>query len=216
MLKIPGQSSPIETLDETKLVGYWLTENMKPEIHVNFIVGKCYQCIWAVRKLKNSGVQPEDILRFYFSNIRSVLESSCQVFHSMLTADDKEEIERIQKIVLKIALGPQYTSYEDACYHMNIESLDSRRQQLSLKFALKLLDSHQHQGMFHFTEKSNLLLRHQPILKVPFAHTSRYMNSPLPSLTRILNDFFDKKILEGDLINIPSRYFPIVNLENGL
>ena len=216
MLKIPGQNSPIETIDETKLLGYWLTENMKPDTHVNFIVGKCYQRIWAVRKLKTAGIQPEDILKFYFTNIRSVLESSCQVFHSMLTVDDKQEIERIQKIVLRIALGSQYSSYEDACDLMNIESLDSRRQQLSLKFALKLLDSHQHKDMFQFTEKSNLLLRHQPILKVPFAHTTRYMDSPLPSLTRILNDFFDRKILEGDLINIPSRFFPIVNLENGL
>ena len=125
-------------------------------------------------------------------------------------------MERIQKIVLRIALGSQYSSYEDACDLMNIESLDSRRQQLSLKFALKLLDSHQHKDMFQFTEKSNLLLRHQPILKVPFAHTTLYMDSPLHSLTRILNDFFDRKILEGDLINIPSRFFPIVNLENGL
>ena len=48
----------------------------------------------------------------------------------MLTVDDKQEIERIQKIVLRIALGTQYSSYEDACDLMNIESLDSRRQQL--------------------------------------------------------------------------------------
>ena len=54
MLKIPCQNCQIETTDETKLLGYWLTKSMKPDTHVNFIVTKCYHCIWAVRKLKVS------------------------------------------------------------------------------------------------------------------------------------------------------------------
>ena len=90
-LTIPGQPDPIETTSETKLLGYWLTSDMKTETHVNFIVSKCYKRIWAVRKLKRAEVPPDDILNFYFMKVRSVLESSCPVFHSMLTIDDQDD-----------------------------------------------------------------------------------------------------------------------------
>ena len=215
-LTIPGQPNPIETTSETKLLGYWLTLDMKPETHVKFIVDKCYQRLWAVRKLKRAGVQTDDLLKFFFMKIRSVLESSSPVFHSMLTLDDTQEIERIQKITFRIILGSEYDSYTDACKQLSVESLESRRRTLSLNFALKLLDSPQHQNFFQFTERNNIFLRRQPILKTPFAKTERYKNSPLPALTRLLNEYFEQKIEEQDFVNIPSRFFPLVQLNDGL
>ena len=73
LLTIPGQQTPIQATTETKLFGYWLTTDMKPEVHVNYIVSKCYKGVWALRKLKNTGVSSEDILKFYNMEIRSVL-----------------------------------------------------------------------------------------------------------------------------------------------
>lgn len=215
-LTIPGQQEPIQVTSETKLLGYWLTTDMKTETHVNYIVSKCYKRLWAVRKLKNAGVSVEDIIKFYSMKIRSVLESSCPVFHSMLTTEDSNNIERIQKITLRILLGPNYESYDSACQKLNIDSLKTRRENLSLNYALKLLDCPQGKNFFCFTEKKNIFLRKQPLLQTPLAHTNRYKNSPLPYLTRLLNQFFEKKIEERDYINIPSKYFPLINMNNGL
>ena len=169
LLTIPGQQTPIQTTTETKLLGYWLTTDMKPKMHVDFIVAKCYKRLWAVRKLKKTGVPSEDILKFYNMKIRSVLESSCAVFHSMLTIEDSDDIERIQKITLKIVLGSSYESYDSACNQLEIEPLKIRRHTLSLNFALRLLDSPQHQNFFHYTEKRDIFLRKQPLLHTPLA-----------------------------------------------
>ena len=69
--------------------------------------------------------------------IRSVLETNCPVFHSMLTLENKEDIERLQKIVLKILLDEKYTSYENACQLMQVETLETRRTNMFLAFASK-------------------------------------------------------------------------------
>ena len=148
--------------------------------------------------------------------IRSVLESSCPVFHSMLTVEDFNDIERIQKIILRIILGTKYESYEQACKFLVVESLESRRQSLSLNFALKLLDSKQSYHFFKFSQRTDIFLRRRPILVSPFANTERYKKSPLPYLTRILNNYFEQKINDKYYTNILSRFFPIVKSNNGL
>ena len=117
-------------------------------------------------------------------------------------------------ITLRIILGPKYDCYENACKALDVETLVARRNTLSLNFALKVLDSPQ--NFFKFTEKTEIFLRRQPIIEVPFAHTDRYKRSPLPALVKLLNEYFSAKIDDGDFINVPSRYFPITQLNNGL
>ena len=36
LLKIPGENKCLETVQETKLLGYWLTTDMKPHLHVSY------------------------------------------------------------------------------------------------------------------------------------------------------------------------------------
>ena len=62
---------------------------------------------------------------------------------------------------------------KNACDRLEIEALESRRQTLSLNFALKLLDSPHSEDFFTFTEKTKIFLRRQPILKVTINHTDR-------------------------------------------
>ena len=48
-------------------------------------------------QLKRAGICASDLVLFYCSTIRSVLEYACQVFHSSLPYYLSEELERIQK-----------------------------------------------------------------------------------------------------------------------
>ena len=75
----------MEIILETKLLGYWFTQDMKPATHVDYIVSICYQKLWGIRKLKRAGIKTDDIILFYNMKLRSILESSCPVFHPMLT-----------------------------------------------------------------------------------------------------------------------------------
>ena len=58
---------------------------------------------------------------------RSQLEQSSVVWHSSLTEQQKNDLERVQKSALKIILGPKYESYKKALETLDLEPLDQRR-----------------------------------------------------------------------------------------
>ena len=188
LLQIPGCESDIDRVLETKLLGYWFSTDMNPDRHVQHILTISYKRIWTIRKLKKAGISREDILYFYFMKIRSVLESNCVVFHSMLTKENSDNIERIQKIVLRIIMNEDYLDYHHACLKLNVQTLSSRRIKLCLSFALKCVESDKHRHMFKLNKQTNL--RHPDRYDVPYAHTTRYYNSPKLYLTRLLNEHF--------------------------
>ena len=122
-----------------------------------------------------------------------MLEYAAPVFTSMLTQKNKSDIERIQKIVFRILLGDKYTSYTQACVSFNTISLEQRREHLSLKFALSCLENPQHKNLFKQRKTPYYKLRDIKSFEVPFCNSVRYYNSPLPYLTRLLNDYFRNK-----------------------
>ena len=189
LLQIPDCSEPLDVVLETKLLGYWLTKDMKTNRHVEYMLEICYKRLWAIIKLKKAGISNEDILHFFFMKIRSVLESNCPVFHSMLTEENSDDIERLQKIVLRVILTDKYSSYEQACSLLNVQTLKKRRKELCLKFSLKILKNDKFKDFFQLNQNINNV-RSQEKFTVPFAHTSRYQNSPKVYLTNLLNEYF--------------------------
>ena len=65
LLTIPDSSSKIELCFQTKLLGYWLTSDMKPAFHVTNILKIAYSRLWAISRLKSAGVSDDDIFHFY-------------------------------------------------------------------------------------------------------------------------------------------------------
>ena len=123
-LQIPGAQENLQIKFETKLLGYWLTTDLKPKIHIAYLLKIAYRRIWAIRRLKANGVSDNDIIFFYCLKIRSVLEFSCQIFQPMMTQTNRNDMERVQKIVLKITLGPKYSEYPAACEKFGISQLE--------------------------------------------------------------------------------------------
>jgi hypothetical protein len=194
LLTIPGSQNTIELTFETKLLGYWLTVDMKPEKHVEYILQIAYGRLWAISRLKTANVSEDDILHFFNVKIRSVLEYSAPVFSSMLTLENISDIERVQKIALKVILSDCYKDYDQACSHLNTKSLQARRIDLSLNFALKCLKSTTHNHLFKQRKSTYYELRKIKQFEEPFCHSDRYMSSPLPYLTRLLNQHFARII----------------------
>ena len=56
-------------------------------------------------------------------------------WNGAITKDEIIKIERVQKVALHIILGEQYGSYKDAREKTKLETLEVRRENLSLKFA---------------------------------------------------------------------------------
>jgi hypothetical protein len=69
------------------------------------IVKKAYKRLWMLQRLKSRGANLEDLTDIYTKQVRSVLEFGVPVWNYGLTVAEKQDIERVQKSFLYIALG---------------------------------------------------------------------------------------------------------------
>ena len=71
-------------------------------------------------------------LERYISNIMfvtSILEQSAVVWHSSLTVENCEDLERVEKTAVKIILKDNYKTYENGLARLGLETLKDRREQ---------------------------------------------------------------------------------------
>ena len=73
--------------------------------------------------VQSFGASLEEMTHLWILFCRSVLKQSCVVWHSSLTQDKFDELERSQKTFSKLVLRDKYTTYEDSLIKLNLESL---------------------------------------------------------------------------------------------
>ena len=114
-------------------------------------------------------------------------------FHSSLTLEQNNDIERIQRTCLKVILNENYVSYSAALEMCGLQTLFVRREKRCLDFALKCAKHPINSRIFPLnsnlgTEASNV--RNREIFEVNFARTEAYRKSAVPFCQRKLNDHF--------------------------
>ena len=80
----------LERIEETKLVGVWLTTWLDWEKNTREICRKAYARITMLTKLKYVGVNLEDLINIYILYIQSLLEYCSVVWHSTLTGEQDQ------------------------------------------------------------------------------------------------------------------------------
>ena len=108
-----------------------------------------------LRKVSNFKPPQKDLGLMYIQYVRNILEQSCVVWHSSLTIEQSENLENIQKNACRIILKNEYNCYEKALERLNLETLENRRVQLCLKFALKCRKNPQAKELFKPKEKTH-------------------------------------------------------------
>ena len=88
---------------------------------------KASRRIYLLKQLKRAGKDRKSLILFYCACIRSVLEYACQAFHTNLPAYFSDQIERVQKRVLRI-LFPE-VSYSKALEDVGLKTLFHRREE---------------------------------------------------------------------------------------
>ena len=134
------------------------------------------------------------ILLVYIIYIRCYLEQSCVVWHASLTEQQRTNLERVQRVALRIILKDQYETYETALDLVELETLECRREQLCLKFALSCLKNENNRTMFPVNKYyKNEKMRNNSLYKEKFvvqnATTSRLVNSAIPYMQKLLNKY---------------------------
>ena len=130
----------------------------------------------------------EHLKQIYKTFIRSNLEFSSNVWHSGLTKENKQDLERVQKAALRVILGGEYLNYENALRMTKLESLEERRKLISLKFAKSCLKNENFSKLFPLRKiKHAMNVRKPDKYVVANANTERYKRSTIPYLQRLLN-----------------------------
>ena len=180
----------LEVVEEFKLLGVMLTSNLKWETNTDYITKKAYKRLWMIRRLKNLGMCTKSLVKIFTTQIRSVLEFGAVTWHPMLTKENSNAIERLQKTALAIILSPDYRSYDEALDITKLERLDKRRIALSINFAKKATKHPEHSKWFSKQDvNTNVKTRAlKPQYKPVQARTNRLLKSPVPYLTQLLNN----------------------------
>ena len=141
-----------------------------------------------LRKVWSFGSSKEEMVGLWKTFCLSILEQSCAVWSNGLTAENKSDLERTQKTFCKMVLGEKYICYFEALAVLNLQTLEFRRQILTLRFAKQSLADGKLREYFPLRKKQHLMeTRNDEKYHVFKAHTERYRNSPILSMQRLLN-----------------------------
>ena len=85
----------IEVVDEAKLLGIMITNDLTWHKNTQYIIGRSYQRMWILRNLKKYEADDQTLLEAYGQQIRSITEMACPVWNGALTQKEERAIERI-------------------------------------------------------------------------------------------------------------------------
>lgn len=129
----------IERVSSYKLLGVIVSNNLSWDEHINFICSKANKRLHFLKLLKRSRMSPEDMLQYYTSIIRPVIEYACPLWQSGLTNLQRNQLEAIQKRALRIIHGYDcQMDYECQCAVCHIDTVIFRLDMLSRTFFNKI------------------------------------------------------------------------------
>ena len=133
-------------------------------------------------------------------SVRSVCEQSSSVWHSGLTQQNEEDLERIQKVALKIILKEKYKDYQTGLNILDLQNLKDRRKYLCLDFARKCLKNEKMKYLFPPNNKiHDMETRDSEHFKVSNFNTERMRNSPIIYMQNLLNNEVRRKKTESNI-----------------
>ena len=101
-LKLNGEN--VEVVPETKLLGTIIQNDFKWESNTTRLVKRANARLQLLHKLSEFGAPREDMKAIYVLYIRSILEQNSVVWHTRLTEENKNNLERIKKSACKILM----------------------------------------------------------------------------------------------------------------
>ena len=178
----------LEIVSETMLLGCVITSDLKFHKNTEHMVKKAYARMSLLQKLYTFKVSIDDLVNIYILYIRSLVEQNVAVWSSTITQEEIEDIERVQKVALRIILKESYSTYDGALSYLGLETLHTRRRGLCLRFAKRCIKNEKTASMFPPNPGYNSRVRDSEKYQVKFANNNRLRDSSIPYLQRLLNE----------------------------
>ena len=182
----------------TKLLGIMLNDKLTWDENTEYLIKKAYKTMELLRRAAKFTSSKEEKKNIYVLYVRSILEQSCVVWHSSLTIENSDDLERVQKAAIKIILGPEYKNhnYEENLIKADLDSLKQRRINLCTKFANESIKNEKTEKMFISKKKQHKMeMKNSEIFKIKHANTTRLQKSAIPYMKRLLNLEKNNKII---------------------
>ena len=169
-----------------KVLGMRFSRRPNMDAHVEWLRKSFRQRYWTIRNLKNSGFTEEELVRVYKTIIRPVEDYGAVVYHSSLTAEQTQDLERLQDHALKCIYGAELSARE-LREQTGLTTLAERRIGLCRKFSSKLVS---HPLFEHLFPKKATRASHRgnpEIYLETKGRCDRLKNSPISFYRRLLN-----------------------------
>ena len=118
-LNLEGEN--IEEKEKIKLLGTIISNDLKWDDNTRELVKKANSRMCLLRAVSQFKPPLSDLKLIYIQYIISLLEQSCVVWHSSLTQENKDDIERVQKNSMRVILRQSYTTYKNALNILDLE-----------------------------------------------------------------------------------------------
>ena len=157
--------------------GLRVFSDLKWNEHVSETVKIASKRLYFLTQLKRSKVISKELLQFFKSCIRSVMEYACPVLHDSLPEYLSNDPERIQKRAMRIIYLS--ASYREALATAGLAPFALRRQQLTDKLFKQILNDKTHKlhKLLPAVNSSSVNLRNKCKFKIPKVKTERFKNS---------------------------------------
>ena len=121
--ELNGQN--LEIVNKAKLLGVIITNDLKWDANTEYLVKRANKRMELLRKVSSFGTSKEEKRNIYILFIGSILEQSSVVWHSSLTKQNEDDLERVQKSAIRIILGKDYEKYDEALYEVLLRIIKS-------------------------------------------------------------------------------------------
>ena len=115
----------LEVVDRTRLLGVIISSDIRWQANTLSMCSGAMAKMWLLRRMKLVKLEPELILDYYIKEVRPVVEQAVPIWNSGLTKSEVRDIEKIQKLAMKIIFGHQYISYQSACDYFGLKNSQS-------------------------------------------------------------------------------------------
>ena len=177
-----------------KVLGFHLDSRPTVHAHVEALRKRMRESVWVLRHLGLSGFTQDELATVYRTILRPILDYCCVFYHSILTDEQDQVIERMQAQALKNIYGFKM-SYAEMRERAEVTTLRARRIEMCDKFAEKAAVSGRFARWFPLRE-GRMSARTAGVVekyKEFTARTDRLNDSPLFYFRRRLNGKPGKK-----------------------
>ena len=167
----------IEVASDFKVLGLNISNNLTWNKHITELVKKASERIYFLIQLKRAKIPIQELITFYITCIRSVLDYAVPVFHYSLPKYLSQDLERVQKRVFGIIYP--HLKYEEALNLSGIEHLSTHHQNSCKKLFNAIIKDSNHSLHYLLPPRHNSIydLRSIKPFDVPVCKTNRFSNS---------------------------------------